>query len=32
MRHQLARKQLACGLPSERANKHSERFIATTSR
>jgi hypothetical protein len=32
LRHQLAREQLACGLPSERANERSERFIATISR
>jgi hypothetical protein len=32
LRRQLAREQLACGLPSERANERSERFIATISR
>jgi hypothetical protein len=32
LRHQLAREQLACGLPSERANERSKRFIATISR
>ena len=32
LRHQLPREQLACGLPCERANERSERFIATISR
>jgi hypothetical protein len=29
LRRQFARKDLACGLSSERANKCSQRFVAT---
>jgi hypothetical protein len=29
LRRQLAREELACGLSSERANKRSQRFLAT---
>jgi hypothetical protein len=32
LRRQLAGEELACGLPCERANERSERFIATISR
>ena len=32
LRRQLARKELACGLSSERANKHSQRLVATNAR
>jgi hypothetical protein len=28
-RRQFAREELACGMPSERANERSKRFIAT---
>jgi hypothetical protein len=32
LRRQFVRKDLACGLSSERANKHSQRFVATIAR
>jgi hypothetical protein len=32
LRRQLAREQLACGLPSERANQRAQRLVAMISR
>jgi hypothetical protein len=32
LRRQFAREQLACGLPRERANERSQRFVTTIAR